>query len=212
MARHSPFVLYSVMTFVFGLLNALTGPALPDLAQQADVDPAGLGIIFVLRGIGSMAGALVVGLVLDALHNPHIALVVLLAARAFLRLSRVLSTCVCTHTCTHTRTYMYVHNKLACIHLSMHMSRVCTYGFKYPQRGPHQQGDNKCNKTPWHGTRTPYDPPFPPSRAPFRRRKRSAFVALVRCGSGLAAVGPPPPSVPTPSISAIADGVSTARV
>mmetsp|Transcript_5294 Transcript_5294/g.7705 ORF Transcript_5294/g.7705 Transcript_5294/m.7705 type:complete len:407 (-) Transcript_5294:63-1283(-) len=81
-ASQAPFVLYSCAAAIFGLLQALAGPALPDLEQQSQTDSAGIGAMFVYRGIGSMIGGFTCGFILDAVRNPHHVLVVLLLVKA----------------------------------------------------------------------------------------------------------------------------------
>jgi len=87
MASQKPFVLYSAVTLVFGVLNAATGPVLPDLEGQAGTDSAGMGAVFACRGAGSMLGGIVAGLALDSVRDPHRLLVVLLACKLSVELT-----------------------------------------------------------------------------------------------------------------------------
>eukprot|EP00933_Yihiella_yeosuensis_P072508 TRINITY_DN80914_c0_g1_i1.p1 TRINITY_DN80914_c0_g1~~TRINITY_DN80914_c0_g1_i1.p1 ORF type:complete len:422 (-),score=44.06 TRINITY_DN80914_c0_g1_i1:115-1347(-) len=81
-----PFVLYFCLTVLYGLVNSLTSPALPDLAQQASLGSIGLGSLFIPRGIGSIIGAFVIGTVLDAVRDPHKVLAAVLLFRASMEL------------------------------------------------------------------------------------------------------------------------------
>eukprot|EP00928_Gymnodinium_smaydae_P039319 TRINITY_DN26881_c0_g1_i1.p1 TRINITY_DN26881_c0_g1~~TRINITY_DN26881_c0_g1_i1.p1 ORF type:complete len:408 (-),score=50.02 TRINITY_DN26881_c0_g1_i1:218-1411(-) len=83
----APFVLYSCLTALFGVLNAITGPVLPDFESQAGVDSVGIGAIFVYRGVGSMLGGFAIGFVLDAVRNPHSVLIALLSIKALMELT-----------------------------------------------------------------------------------------------------------------------------
>lgn len=67
---------------MFGVLQALVGPALPDLQQQSHTDSTGIGAMFVYRGIGSMIGGLTCGFILDAVRNPHHVLMTFILMKA----------------------------------------------------------------------------------------------------------------------------------
>lgn len=65
------FVLYFLLTLFYGVVNSLTSPIFPDLKRQSSpaLTAVELGSLFVYRGIGSMAGAFVVGAALDHLDS-----------------------------------------------------------------------------------------------------------------------------------------------
>lgn len=82
-----PFPLYFGLTIAYGLVNGLTSPVLPELAEQATLSSQGLGELFVWRGFGSMLGAFVIGVAVDMARNPHSVLAAVLLLRA--------AACVC---------------------------------------------------------------------------------------------------------------------
>jgi len=71
MASDGPFILYFLLTIFYGLVNSFTSPAFPDLKTQTvpPLSAAELGTLFVYRGVGSMAGAFMVGAALDQLDS-----------------------------------------------------------------------------------------------------------------------------------------------
>eukprot|EP00929_Paragymnodinium_shiwhaense_P096068 TRINITY_DN57535_c0_g1_i1.p1 TRINITY_DN57535_c0_g1~~TRINITY_DN57535_c0_g1_i1.p1 ORF type:complete len:449 (+),score=46.72 TRINITY_DN57535_c0_g1_i1:149-1495(+) len=77
----APFYLYSLLTFLYGMTNSFTSPALPELGEQASLSSTELGSLFLWRGVGSMIGAFLVGRVLDMTSDPHLVLSVCLAMR-----------------------------------------------------------------------------------------------------------------------------------
>lgn len=78
----APYVLYVCTVLLLGAINSLTSPALPELEQQAHVDAAGAGQIFLWRGVGSIAGAFVSGFAVDKVRNPHFIMAFFFAVRA----------------------------------------------------------------------------------------------------------------------------------
>eukprot|EP00927_Polykrikos_kofoidii_P071410 TRINITY_DN67677_c0_g1_i1.p1 TRINITY_DN67677_c0_g1~~TRINITY_DN67677_c0_g1_i1.p1 ORF type:complete len:421 (-),score=43.16 TRINITY_DN67677_c0_g1_i1:34-1137(-) len=58
------------------------------------MDHAGMGAVFVYRGIGSMTGGFIIGFVLDAVSNPHSILVVLLVVKGAVEFSMPFSSSI----------------------------------------------------------------------------------------------------------------------
>eukprot|EP00929_Paragymnodinium_shiwhaense_P078821 TRINITY_DN40892_c0_g2_i1.p1 TRINITY_DN40892_c0_g2~~TRINITY_DN40892_c0_g2_i1.p1 ORF type:complete len:426 (-),score=68.21 TRINITY_DN40892_c0_g2_i1:85-1362(-) len=90
----APFVLYACLTLLFGTLNSLTGPALPEFAAQTHEELSSMGCLFMYRGLGSMAGGLLVGFILDQLRDPHRVLVALLVLKVVVEASMPYGFCL----------------------------------------------------------------------------------------------------------------------
>jgi fucose permease len=74
---------YYAAFFMFGVVSAVLGPALPTLAENSGVSPGETGVLFTTRGIGFLLGSLAGGRMYDRLRgHPAMAAALLVTALA----------------------------------------------------------------------------------------------------------------------------------
>ena len=82
-AKLSPTIGYYAAFFMFGVVSAVLGPALPTLAENSGVSPGETGVFFTTRGIGFLLGSLAGGRMYDRLRgHPAMAVALLVTALA----------------------------------------------------------------------------------------------------------------------------------